>query len=85
MILQLYLNRIAEAYPSIPTVTADGVFGNATEQAVLAFQNEFGLSPNGVVGPVTWDRIGSLYEDLAVGSEKQLGQFGGYEMKEGAM
>ncbi len=84
-ILQTYLNRIAEVYPSIPSVAVDGVFGNATEQAVLAFQNEFGLSPNGVVGPVTWDRIGSLYEDLAVGSEKQLGQFGGYEMKEEAM
>ena len=82
MILQTYLNRIAQVYTAIPTVTVDGIFGNATEQAVLAFQNTFGLSPNGVVGPITWDRIGSLYEDLAVGAEKQDGQFGGYEMQE---
>lgn len=83
LFLQTYLNRIAETYPAIPTVTADGVFGDATEAAVIAFQREFGLSPNGVVGPVTWDRIASLYEDLTVGSEKQIGQFGGYEMAEG--
>lgn len=83
LFLQTYLNRIAETYPAIPTVTADGVFGDATEAAVIAFQREFGLSPNGFVGPITWDRIASVYEDLTVGSEKQLGQFGGYEMAEG--
>ncbi len=83
VILQRYLNRVATAYPAIPTVATDGVFGSATEAAVTAFQREFGLSPNGVVGPVTWDRIASLYEDLAVGAEKQNGQFGGYEMMQG--
>ncbi len=81
--LQTYLNRIAETYPAIPTVTVDGVFGDATETAVIAFQREFGLSPNGFVGPITWDRIASVYEDLTVGSEKQTGQFGGYTMAEG--
>lgn len=83
MFLQAYLNRIAQVYPVIPTVTVDGVFGDATEAAVMAFQREFGLSPNGFVGPITWDRIASLYEDLTVGSEKQAGQFGGYTMAEG--
>ena len=83
LFLQTYLNRIAETYPAIPAVTVDGVFGDATENAVIAFQREFGLSPNGVVGPVTWDRIAGLYEDLTVGAEKQTGQFGGYEMAEG--
>ncbi|MBR5540011.1 MAG: peptidoglycan-binding protein [Clostridia bacterium] len=81
--LQTYLNRIAETYPAIPIVIVDGVFGDATEAAVIAFQREFGLSPNGLVGPITWDRIAGLYEDLTVGSEKQLGQFGGYTMAEG--
>ncbi len=81
--LQTYLNRIAQVYPAIPTVTVDGVFGDATEASVIAFQREFGLSPNGFVGPITWDRIASLYEDLTVGAEKQQGQFGGYTMAEG--
>ena len=81
--LQQYLNRIATVYPSIPTVAEDGIFGNGTEAAVTAFQNTFGLSPNGVVGPVTWDRIASLYEDLAVGAEKREGQFGGEILSRG--
>ncbi len=83
MFLQEYLNRIAQTYPAIPTVTPDGVFGPQTEAAVVAFQNTFGLPANGVVGPITWERISSLYEDLAVGAEKQEGQFGGYTMTEG--
>lgn len=78
--LQQYLNRIATVYPTIPTLTPDGVFGNQTEEAVKAFQRQFGLPPNGVVGPITWERISSLYEDLAVGAEKSEGQFGGYVM-----
>ena len=78
--LQQYLNRIAQTYPAIPTVTVDGVFGAQTEAAVAAFQRTFGLPPNGVVGPITWSYITDLYEDLAVGSEKQDGQFGGYTM-----
>lgn len=82
--LQTYLTRIAETYPAIPTIAVDGVFGDATEAAVIAFQREFGLSPNGFVGPITWDRIAGLYEDLTVGSEKQAGQFGGYIMVEEA-
>ena len=80
--LQQYLNRIAQTYPAIPTVTVDGVFGAQTEAAVAAFQRTFGLPPNGVVGPITWSYITDLYEDLAVGSEKQDGQFGGYTMTE---
>lgn len=80
--LQEYLNRIAQTYTALPTVTVDGVFGNQTQAAVEAFQREFGLPPNGVVGPITWSRIADLYEDLTVGSEKQDGQFGGYEMEE---
>ncbi len=32
----------------------DGVFGSQTRQAVIAFQRDNGLVPNGVVGPATW-------------------------------
>ena len=83
--LQQYLSRISATYPAIPAVTPDGVFGDQTQAAVEAFQREFGLPPNGVVGPITWARIADLYEDLAVGAEKQDGQFGGYIMAEGDM
>lgn len=40
-----------------PTGQADGIFGAATEQAVLEFQRENGLSADGIVGPLTWQQI----------------------------
>jgi peptidoglycan hydrolase-like protein with peptidoglycan-binding domain len=38
----------------------DGIFGAATEAAVKRFQSNFGLDPDGVVGPRTWERIDAL-------------------------
>ena len=76
--LQEYLSVISQTYPAIPNVTVSGTFDEQTQEAVEAFQREFGLSPNGLVGANTWARIGSLYEDLTVGMEKQIGQNPGY-------
>jgi Putative peptidoglycan binding domain/CHAP domain len=36
---------------------ADGVFGDGTEKAVIAFQKANGLEANGTVGPKTWAAI----------------------------
>ncbi len=83
--LQEYLSVISETYPAVPAVTVSGVFDQQTEDAVRAFQEQFGLSPNGLVGPNTWDRIASLYEDLTVGMERETGQNPGYTLEEGAV
>ena len=40
------------------------MFGPATEEAVFAFQRQQGLTPSGVVGPVTWAAIAYLYDGL---------------------
>ncbi len=78
-ILQEYLNYIARTYPDIPTVTADGVFGEATYNAVLAFNRVFGLSAEtGVVNPTVWYAISDVYSDLYNGDQKSGGQFPGY-------
>ncbi len=37
--------------------TADGVFGAETETAVKAAQRRYGLAPDGIVGPATWEAL----------------------------
>jgi hypothetical protein len=38
-------------------ITADGIFGNGTKAAVVAFQKANGFSQDGVIGPITWAGI----------------------------
>jgi lipoprotein-anchoring transpeptidase ErfK/SrfK len=41
--------------------TADGVFGQNTYHAVVAFQKVQGLSRDGIVGPATWAKLARPY------------------------
>ena len=62
--LQTYLNRVSDAYPSIPKVTPDGIFGQNTAQAVRVFQGLFGLPVSGFVGAATWNTLANTYRDI---------------------
>lgn len=59
--IQEQLNAISDAYPRIPKVAVDGVFGDGTQTAVRTFQEVFGLTPDGVVGFNTWYKISAIY------------------------
>ena len=60
--LQIYLNRISRNYPAIPKIpAADGIFDDATRQAVRTFQQVFGLEVTGIVEQSTWYRITNIY------------------------
>ena len=63
-ILQHRLRLIAAFYSTIPAPDADGIFGEGTREAVSAFQNRFGLSPDGVVGAATWSEIYRIYREI---------------------
>lgn len=76
--MQQYLDAIARVYPSVPRLTADGIFGRATQEAVTAFQRLYGLSPDGVVGPLTWDAIVSAYHSLPAQPSPDLPAYPGY-------
>ncbi|MFI3313794.1 MAG: peptidoglycan-binding protein [Eubacteriales bacterium] len=52
--VQELLNLAATRFDYLPTVTVDGNFGPATQKAVMALQENNGLLPSGVVGPITW-------------------------------
>ena len=59
--VQRQLNRIAVNYPAIPRSPVNGIFDQATENAVRAFQRIFNLSPDGIVGKATWYRIKQVW------------------------
>ena len=59
--LQTQLNRIARNYPAIPTVTADGIYGTETAEAVRVFQGVFNLPQTGVTDYATWYEISEIY------------------------
>ena len=79
--LQEYLNYIGDTYSQIPQITPDGMYGPATENAVRAFQEVFGLNQSGIVGAQLWDLITTTYRDLSLGTLSTQGQFPGYEIQ----
>ena len=62
--IQTYLSSVAEgnAYLEAPDIT--GYFGEQTESAVSAFQQENGIPVSGIVDAVTWNSIGTAYNLL---------------------
>lgn len=59
--IQEQLNVIAEAYPAIPKVGVDGIYGEQTKAAVRKFQNIFGLPETGITDYSTWYKIQEIY------------------------
>ena len=61
--LQAGLLRVFPTYagPIKRTGGADGKFGDGTEQVVREFQRRSGLTPDGVVGPKTWAKLGRYH------------------------
>jgi len=59
--IQEQLNAIADVYYVIPNVAADGIFGPRTAEAVRAFQEQFDLTPTGIVDFTTWYKISEIY------------------------
>lgn len=47
------LQKLLYLYP-------DSIFGNLTEEAVKAYQRENGLTPDGIVGDITWKKLNSF-------------------------
>ena len=59
--MQNQLNQIATAYPLIPKIAEDGIFGEQTAEAVRVFQRIFDLPVSGVVDYPTWYKISNVY------------------------
>lgn len=59
--LQEQLAAISGIYTAVPRISADGIYGSATEGAVEAFQSIFGLPVTGIVDFATWYKISHIY------------------------
>lgn len=55
--LQYYLRLLAAYWAGVPSVAVDGVFGAATRESVEAWQQQAGLTVDGVVGRLTWQSV----------------------------
>lgn len=56
-LLQNLLRTVSMRDPSIPQVQVTGEYDAATEEAVRTIQSRYNITPNGIVGPLTWSRI----------------------------
>lgn len=59
--IQEQLIRIRKNYPAIPNLTADGIYGPKTANAVSSFQKIFNLPVSGIVDFPTWYKISQIY------------------------
>ncbi len=59
--IQKWIFQLSKKYPQIPIIDIDGIFGPNTKTAVIAFQKLFDLIPDGIVGPITWNKLYSQY------------------------
>lgn len=60
--IQIRLNRISKNFSGIPKIPlVNGVFDEATEASVRAFQRAFNLEEDGLVGKGTWYSIQRIY------------------------
>ena len=97
--LQYFLSIISRVNPSFSRLSIDGIFGNATKQAVTAAQEYFGLPATGIVDLTTWLSIYDEYLAAAKALERVVtlptapqairgallsGQFPGYDLRYGS-
>lgn len=61
--LQSYLN-----------LCVDGIFGNMTEESVKQFQKENKLTPDGVVGPTTWQALEKTHPNALKKSQRTINE-----------
>ena len=67
-LMQQHLNSLANLYTGINKLTVDGKFGANTKNAVIRFQKQFSLNPDGIIGRLTWNAILTVDNALISGN-----------------
>ena len=88
-IVQYYIDYLSAYYDTIPPLAIDGVYGDATRNAVLAVQRTFGLPEDGILGEQTWNAITNAYYGIisripVTFSEGNIVPYQGIVLRQGA-
>lgn len=67
--IQEQLAEIRKVYTAIPSIDADGIYGEQTAAAVSEFQEIFNLPVTGIVDYSTWYKISQIYVGITKISE----------------
>lgn len=82
-VLQYMLAVLAEFNTALLPLTIDGVYGSGTRQAVEAYQRFAGLTPDGIAGEQTWNRIYRSYIGIGNYLSRDRVRFPGEERQTG--
>ena len=66
--MQQRLNSLGNLYTGINRLDVDGRFGTNTRNAVIRFQKQFSLNPDGVIGQLTWNSIIAVDNAMKTGN-----------------
>lgn len=80
---QYFLRVISNYNFNVSPVEIDGIYGPKTRGSVIDFQNAYGLAPDGIIGPMTWNLLYSVYMGIANTSGLAVA-YPGYLLKEGS-
>ncbi len=61
--IQNALNALGGKIPGLTSIRVDGNFGAGTESAVRLFQTYYNLTPDGIVGEQTWNKLVAEYNE----------------------
>ncbi len=59
--LQRYLRRLSFHDADIPQISIDGIFGEETKNALIAFQTKYGIEPTGRADLYTWNMLYEIF------------------------
>lgn len=65
--IQNILRVISNIFVPLGPISVDGVFGRSTQNKIKTFQSLFGLSSDGSVGKITWDKLNRIYSAVLAG------------------
>ncbi len=63
-VVQYLLSYVAQYVNAVPSIPVTGFFGSQTSAAVRAFQGEYGLAVDGIVGEETYGKLYDVYRGI---------------------